>query len=341
MEPPEVFYTWEWARSAHAAYHAVLKPLLFLGYNGDKLAGVASLAIDAAADTITFLTATTADYCDFLSAPENRAEFAESVFAELGKIQPNFIALANLPENSMTTASVQGAARKNKFHLFMRSAYLCARVELGSSNQRSEMKSTLNGKKKFRRYLREMERKGRVTFAHLQSEDEIRRALPEFADAHVARFRETGRMSSLSTPERRFFLEELVRRFAGAGIVTLSELRIGDRPVAWNYGFQFHGSWFWYQPTFDSREEENSPGICLLARIIAEACDIEAMKIIDLGLGAEGYKERFGNGTRQTLYVTATKSRRRHLWEIIRYHSARLLKQSPKVESALRRLLNR
>jgi len=42
--------------------------------------------------------------------------------------------------------------------------------------------------------------------------ENIQAALPAFADAHVARFLATGRISSLATPERRFFLEELARR---------------------------------------------------------------------------------------------------------------------------------
>jgi CelD/BcsL family acetyltransferase involved in cellulose biosynthesis len=136
-------------------------------------------------------------------------------------------------------------------------------------------------------------------------------------------------------------MQELAKGLAGAGVVTLSLLKIGGRPVAWNYGFQFQGSWFWYQPTFDSREEENSPGHCLLSRIVMEACDMKTMAVVDLGLGAEGYKERFGNSTRQTLYVTLTKSRRHHIQQIARYRAASLLKGSPKLELFIRRLLRR
>jgi CelD/BcsL family acetyltransferase involved in cellulose biosynthesis len=223
----------------------------------------------------------------------------------------------------------------------MRPACLSVQVVLGSAEQRREIKSALAGKKKLRRYLRAMEREGPVTFAHLQSADRIQAALPEFINAHVARFRSTQRLSVLSTPERRLFLEELARRFSGSEVVTLSILMVGDRPVAWNYGFQFHGSWFWYQPTFDSRQEENSPGQCLLSRIITEACDMDGIRAVDLGLGAEGYKERFGNSTRQTLDVTVTKSWSRHLREIMRYRAASALKRSPKVESTVRRLLRR
>jgi CelD/BcsL family acetyltransferase involved in cellulose biosynthesis len=341
MEQPEVFYTCEWALAVQSAYQASLAPLLFLGYEGDDLAGVASLATDAAEENVSFLAGTTADYCEFLSQPDRRAEFVDAVFAELGKMKAGFVALASLPEDSATPAALRAAAKKHGFHVYERPACLCAQVDLGSKEQRQELKTSMTSYRKVRRYLKAMEREAPVKFLHLQSEAEIQAALPGFADAHVARFRATQRVSFLSPPERRFFLEELARRFSGAGVVTLSMLMIGDRPVAWIYGFQFHGSWFIYQATFDRRQEEHSPGHCLLSTIVAEACDMDGMKVVDLGVGAEGYKGRFGNSTRQTLYVTVTKSRLRHLREIARYRAATMLKQSPQVESAVRRVLRR
>lgn len=334
-----MFYTCEWALAVQSAYQASLKPLLLLGYEADELVGVASLATDPREKEIRFLAANTADYCDFLTPPELRAEFIDAVFSALRKTDAASISLANLPADSGTPDALRDTAGEYGFHIHMRPAYLCAQVELGSVEQREQLKASLVGKKKLRRYLREMEKKGQVTFAHLQSWEEIQPALPIFADAHVARFLHTRRVSSLAAPERRFFLEELAQRFDGRGVVTLSLLKIQDRPVAWNYGFQFHGSWFWYQPTFDSSQEENSPGHCLLSRIVIEACDMDGMQRVDLGLGAEGYKERFGNSTRQTLHVTLTGSWGRHLREMLRYKAASALKRSPKLESAVRKIL--
>jgi CelD/BcsL family acetyltransferase involved in cellulose biosynthesis len=341
MERPEVFYTCEWALAVQSAYQSSLKPLLFLGYEGEDLIGVASLATDTAEESVVFLAATTADYCEFVTHPQQRAEFTDAVFAELGKLKAGLVALASIPEDSATSVALQAAAEKHGFHVYTRPACVCLQVELGSEEQRREIKSALASKKKLRRYLRIMEREGPVTFAHLQSPAQIQAALPEFINAHVARFQSTQRTSVLSTPERRFLLEELARRFSDSEVVTLSMLMIGGRPVAWNYGFQFHGSWFWYQPTFDSRQEENSPGQCLLSRIVSEACDMDGMNVVDLGLGAEGYKERFNNSTRRTLDLTMTKSWSRHLREIARYRAASALKRSPKVEAAVRRVLRR
>jgi CelD/BcsL family acetyltransferase involved in cellulose biosynthesis len=339
MERPEVFYTCEWALAIQSAYQSSLTPLLFLGYEGEDLVGAASLATDASEENVGFLAATTADYCEFVTHPDQRTAFVDAVFAELGKLKAGLVALASIPEDSATPVAVHAAAEKHGFHVYTRPACVCLQVELGSGEQRREIKSALAGKKKLRRYLRAMEREGPVTFAHLRSAGQIQAALPQFVDAHVARFRSTQRISVLSTPERRFFLEELARQFSGGEVVTLSMLMVGNRTVAWNYGFQFHGSWFWYQPTFDSRYEGNSPGQCLLSRIVAEACDMDEMDVVDLGLGAEGYKERFGNSTRVTVDVTITKSWSRHLREIVRYRAASTLKRSPKVESAIRGLL--
>lgn len=341
MERPEVFYTCEWALAVQSAYQASLKPLLLLGYEGERLVGVASLATDAGERHISFLAATTGDYCEFLSLPNRRAEFVDAVFAELGKMKASSTALANLPADSASPDAVRAAAGRHGFHLYLRPAYLCAQVELGSGEQRQALKTSLATKKKLRRYLREMEREGPVRFSHLHSWEEIQAGLPAFADAHVAHFQATRRSSSLATPERRRFLEELARRFSGTGVVTLSTLMVNGQPVAWNYGFQFQGSWFWYQPTFDSRWEQHSPGYSLLARIVIEACDRNDMNRVDLGLGAEGYKERLGNGTRQTLYVTATKSWLRHLREIARYRASSLLTHFPTTESVVRGVLNR
>jgi hypothetical protein len=110
---------------------------------------------------------------------------------------------------------------------------------------------------------------------------------------------------------------------------------------AWNYGFQFQGTWFWYQPTFVNDLEKYSPGFCLLAKLIEEAADDPAVQTVDLGLGAEEYKDRFANQTRETLYVTVNRSVARHYREIIRYHAAKVVRASPRIEKAARDLRQR
>jgi CelD/BcsL family acetyltransferase involved in cellulose biosynthesis len=341
MEPTEVFYTYEWALAIQTAYGASVRPLLVMAYEGTDLVGIASLAVDCAGKSASFLASNTADYCDFLSAPQHRVEFVRAALSELRKINIDSIAFANVPEGSPTSAALRDKSGLEAWHVFIRPAYACARVELGTAEARETLKNSLLAKKKLRRYLREMEREGPITFEHAKPSEEIHKYLPAFAEAHVARFLATGKVSSLSSFERRRFLEELAKRFDGSGVVTLSMLKVRDRPIAWNFGFQFQGSWFWYQPTFESCQEQNSPGHCLLSRIVIDACGMDGMRVIDLGLGAEGYKERFANTVRHTLHASLTKSKAQHLSTLVRFQTVGALKRSPKIESIVRSVLRR
>ncbi len=338
-ERPEVFYTCEWALAMQAAYEASLKPLLFTGYDGDELVAVACLATDSTGKIASFLCANTADYCEFVSAPQWRAEFIDGVFAELQRLKVSEMKLANLPADSATPAALEVAARRHGFYLYIRPAYVCPQVDLGSVAQRRELKATLMNKRQLRRCLRAMEREGPVECTYLRSWPHIEAALPGFIAAHVARYRATQRVSILTTPERRLFLEDLARRFGQTGTVTLTILKIETRPVAWSYGFQFEGSWFLYQTTFDTRDEDNSPGYCILGKILMEACDNTELQRVDMGLGEEGYKAWFANSTRQTVHATLTRSLSGHLKNVARYRTASLLKRSPQVESTVRALL--
>jgi CelD/BcsL family acetyltransferase involved in cellulose biosynthesis len=341
MEQPQIVYRIEWALAVQSAYGATLRPLLFLGYDGDDLVGVACLATDVAEQTVSFLTATTGDYCDFVAHPRHRAEFVNQVFAELRQLGLCNLTLANLPAESATLSAFQNEGKNHGFHAYLRPAYSCPRVDLGFETQRQELQTTVSRKRQLRRCMKALEREATVTFSYLRTWPEIQAELPAFFDAHSARFRAKQGVSFLSTSERQHFMEDLARRFSATGDITLSILRIGDRPIAWSFGFQAYGSWFLYQTTFDIRCQENSPGYCLIARIIIEACAMTSLHVVDLGLGAEAYKEWFANGARQTLHATLTTSSLRHLQGIARHRIAAEIKRFPKVETVIRNARSR
>ena len=341
MECPEVFYTYQWATAVQCTYRSSLVPFLVLAYEADTLVGVVALATDPGDHTASFLAATTADYCDFLSHPSHREPLVQAAFSELRKARIEKMELANLPADSATPRAIRSAATKHGYRVFLRSAYLCAQVQLGSGERREDLKNGLLHKKMFRRNFKALGTQGVVSVVHLRSWDEIEEVLPKYSAAHVARFLATGRISNLVKADRRLFLHQLARSLSAAGWMTLTCLMVGDQPIAWNYGFQFGGSWFWYQPTFDSEQEQYSPGYCLLLKIITEACDDSEMAIVDLGLGAEGYKERLANGTLPTLHGTVTRSLGPFVVAFARYWLAQAVKLSPRLESGIRTGLRR
>jgi CelD/BcsL family acetyltransferase involved in cellulose biosynthesis len=343
VDRPQVFYTYEWSLAVQRAYRASLHPLLFLAYDdGESLCGVAGLAADADGGRASFLCATTGDYCDFLSLPEHKRAFVAGVLAELQKVSIGEITLTNLPADSNTIPALQQASGQNDYRWFARTAYVCAQVSLGKLERRAgENKPVLPGRKMVRRSLSAMGRDAPVRLDHARAWDAAGPILPQFMQAHVARFLATGRISNMARPERRVFLEELAKLLSESGWLTLTRMMSGDNTLAWNYGFQFHGTWFWYQPTFDSDLEKYSPGFCLLAKLVEEAADNPGLRTVDLGLGAEEYKERFANQTRETLYVTLRASAAQHAREILRYRAAEIIKTSPRLEAGARAVIAR
>ena len=342
VHQPQIFYTYEWALAVQHAYGATLHPLLFLAYDEQNgLCGLAALAADAASGAVSFLCATTGDYCDFLALPEHRKAFVAEVLAELKRRKVREIKLANLPADSATVAALRCAARTEHYQSFARTGYICAQVSLASLLRRGENKPVLPRKKMLRRFLNAMGREAPIRLEHARSWEQAEGVLPEFIESHIGRFLVTGRISNLVRKEPRLFLAELAKLLAQQGWFALTTFAAGRQVFAWNYGFQFLGTWFWYQPTFDSDFEKYSPGFCLLAKLVEEAADKPELHTLDLGLGAEDYKERFANQTRETLYVTLNRSRLRHLREFVRYYSAALLKMQPALERRTRSVLAR
>jgi CelD/BcsL family acetyltransferase involved in cellulose biosynthesis len=333
MQRPEVFYTYEWALAVYRAYDVQMVPLLLLAYEEDSLVGVAALAINISCETV-FLASTTADYCDFVCHPRNRTEFMDSVFAELRKLNVETLRLANLPADSATAVVLKRTGRKSGYSVFSRRAYSCAQVVIDSPENRKMVRESVQ--RRMRRYTKTLGKNKTVHCSHSRSLDDIAAQLPAFAKAHVARFLSTGRISNLARPERRVFLEELASLLWSSGWITVSRLMVEEQVVAWNYGFQFAGSWFWYQPTFASDFQQYSPGLWLLSKIVEEACESVEFSRIDLGLGAEGYKDRLATASRQTLHVTVTVSTLGCWKERIRYHSAATIRSVPQLEAWVR-----
>jgi CelD/BcsL family acetyltransferase involved in cellulose biosynthesis len=339
-DQPQVFYTWEWAHAVHLAYGEELRSWLAIAREGPVLAGLVALALDSQ-NRAVFLTSATADYCDFLSRPERRPEFVDAVLEQLRQAGMSELSLSNLPADSPTVSALKDAASRHGFHFYSRDAYDCARVILGSPDQRAELKAKLGKKKTFRRSMHALARDGAVQVSHLLRWEQVEPVLPEFANAHIARFLATGRISNLARVSRRLFLHELARLLCETGNLALSRFMMGQKAIAWNYGFRFRGCWFWYQPTFESSLEVHSPGRLLLANMLIEACEDPSVQIFDLGLGAEGYKERVANSSRPTLQVTLSQSPGRITREKVRFRAAQVAKRSPRLEVAIRTTLAR
>ena len=241
MEQPEVFYTWEWTAAVVRSCQQ-LRPLIFAAYRDQTLVGVVALEENR---DVTFLTAPTADYCDFVSSPNDRREFVELVIGELARQSLGSMKLSNIPAAS---SSVPALRPRNAYAQFSRPAFTCAQILLESPEQRTEAIAVARNSPKRTARLSKF---GVIHIEHCTNWEAFSGEFPSFVKAHIARFVSQGRTSSLADPDRRRFVEELGKLLSKQGSLRCSVLRLGDKPVAWHFGMAFQGKWFWYQPAFN------------------------------------------------------------------------------------------
>ena len=337
MENPEVFFTYQWALAASRGFQERLSPLLFLMYDSGQLAGVVALAIDPNAPRAAFfLTSSTADYCDIVSTPENRKAVMLALLPEIQKLGLSDLVFANVPANSATLQELPSIAGSRNFYVTSRTAYNCGVVQLGGEEQRETLLRTLATRGREKRALKKLTTLGSVKVIHLTEPEQIGVSLESIVSAQISRFLASNRVSPLVGPERRTFLHQLSDLLSHSGWLKISQLEIDGRAVAWNYGFRFGGSWFWYLPTFQMEYEHVSPGSCLLRLMVEEGARDASLQWLDLGLGDEPYKERFANNTRQTRYVHLSRGFQRHVASLARQALTRAADRFPQVGNKLR-----
>ncbi len=338
MENPEVFLTYQWALAAGRGFQSRLSPRLFLLYEAEQLMGVAALALDPdAPQALFFLTSSTADYCDVVSAPATRRQVLHELLNEIRRLGFRDMVFANVPANSATLDSLAAAAGPQRFYVTSRPAYNCGVVELSGEEQREALLQNLTAKSREKRALKRLTNLGAVKVIHLTEAEQIGPSVESIISAQISRFLASERVSPLVGSERRAFLRHLGNLLSQSGWLKISQLEINDRPVAWNYGFRFGGSWFWYLPTFQMDYEHVSPGSCLLRLLVEQGAKDSSLSRLDLGLGDEAYKDRFANKVRQTRYVHITRGMVRHALSTARESLSSLAARHPALGDKLRR----
>jgi CelD/BcsL family acetyltransferase involved in cellulose biosynthesis len=337
MDNPEVFFTYQWALAASRGFQSRLSPLLVLMYDSGRLAGIAALAVDPNAPrAVFFLTSSTADYCDIVSAPANRQAVLLALLQEIKNLGLSGLVLANVPANSTTLKELPGVAASNHFYLTSRAAYSCGVVQLEGEEQRESLLRTLSTRSREKRALKKLSTLGEVKVIHLTEPEQIGVSLESIVSAQISRFLASNRVSPLVGPERRTFLRQLSDLLSHSGWLKISQLEIDGQAVAWNYGFRFGGSWFWYLPTFQMEYEHVSPGSCLLRLMVEEGARDASLRWLDLGLGDEAYKSRFANNTRETRYVQLSRGLPRHVASLARQKLTSTADRFPQFGNKLR-----
>jgi CelD/BcsL family acetyltransferase involved in cellulose biosynthesis len=116
----------------------------------------------------------------------------------------------------------------------------------------------------------------------------------EFVQALVRqkrrRYQETGSRDPLSKPHFRNFYLTLTKRYSSTDLIQVSALRVGSTIVATHLGMVFRNRFYWLIPAYEAGNwARYSPGGLLMQRLVERSIS-EGLKIFDLTIGDEAYK---------------------------------------------------
>lgn len=137
-----------------------------------------------------------------------------------------------------------------------------------------------------RRQLRRLEGLGPVSFRVLQpaETDTALTWLPEILAQHTEKWPNSYKLPG--------FHAALVREALPAGLLHVSELKVGNAVVSRHLGFSYRRRFYWYMPVYDPAYQNHSPG-----KVHLYFCALDAIgrggKIFDLLRGEEDYKRQW------------------------------------------------
>jgi CelD/BcsL family acetyltransferase involved in cellulose biosynthesis len=127
------------------------------------------------------------------------------------------------------------------------------------------------------------------------------------------------------------FLEEI----AALGWLRSYVLLMNERPIAFQHGYQYQGTYAGQGRAYDQEFAELSPGSVLTYCVLEDLQQVEPLQVWDLGFGDMPYKHRFANDQHETAVVYFV---RRNRWRFLLTVQKRLDSAYTFIRSALVRL---
>jgi CelD/BcsL family acetyltransferase involved in cellulose biosynthesis len=294
----EIFSGFAWAKAwwrAFGAKHSLVTPVVM---DGDSVVGILPLVVESG--TLKFLGSPHADYNDILCEPD-RPEVAESALrCVLQSTDWKKAVLENVSEGSRLRRLSEAFPRDLQNRLEWIFSSPCPAIVL-TENRDTTLRSLL-GKDSLRRHYNKLKKIGKLQFRHIEDRDEIREALPQFFQQHVARRAMAGGTSRFSDDASTQFYYHLVEELDPTCDLRFSVVELDGRPIAYHLGFELDGKLVWYKPSFDVDYWDYSPGEVLI-RSLLEYVGTRSVEEIDFTVGDESFKGRFANEIRSNFTV--------------------------------------
>jgi CelD/BcsL family acetyltransferase involved in cellulose biosynthesis len=306
-----VFQTLPWQTCWWRAFAADHELRVLLAWCGTRLIGVAPLmmrkecsALGRTRQCLHFIGSTNhaSDYCDFIIDPEY-PQALDALLSAACELPFDRIDLSHLPSKSANRERIAQLLRGAGLHI---SDDVQNEAPVRILGNTADDRKAAN-KTSLRRNKRYFEKQGTLRHERITATDDILRRLPAFFEQHRRRWDGTDWPSLFLAAEQRRFYRDIVRELAPTGALTFDVVWLDEEPLAFHLGFEFHGTFIWYKPTFDVRHAQKSPGQVLLKFLLEDAIN-RKLSEFDFTIGPEGFKHRFANEVRHIHRIVGFRS---------------------------------
>jgi CelD/BcsL family acetyltransferase involved in cellulose biosynthesis len=243
---------------------------------------------------LNFVSDPYADYLDMLIDPAVEPSLIhQEFFAHLRrglKEHWDVVQLREVPKTSSTLAYLQedGGGERS---VTLRPSSVCPRLEL---NDEAATARAL-GIKEYAVKQRRLGQIAPLACHHFAAPADIEARLPAYMAMHLRQWSpKLGRGISFDDATIERFYREAIRFLAPHGLLLLTELTLGGRPLAYYYGF-IHRQTFWgYRPTYDVSMAKYSPG-AVMHRLMFIDLKERGFRTFDFMRGDYAYKYRYAN----------------------------------------------
>lgn len=293
-----LFLTWEWVYTwwKHLAEERRLQ--ILAARCGGRLVGIAPLAWRSRRwrrllpfPALEFIGSSSAgsDYLDFII---RRGEERQTLIALAEYLAGNKLML-ELPRVRNTVSNASGFARETICRGWTAARLVtdvCPFIDLSAHTWESYLAGLGSAHRyNFRRRLRKLEKEWHVSFEQVECEQMRAVALRMLIELHRRRWHERGDPGAFNTRGLVGFHEELSRIALERAWLRLFVLRLNGTPAAALYGFNYHGTFYFYQSGFDPKFNRYSVGLVAMGLAIRHALE-EKARIYDFLRGDEPYK---------------------------------------------------
>ncbi len=287
-----VYLTWEWVR-AWWETQATGQLLLIAAEQEGRIVALAPFYAER--KIVFFLGTGESDYMDFIGDIGD-PEVLDAILETARRCTPDFegFKFFAVLECSRTGQRLKDAADRLGLEIYIKETWPAPIVDLVG---KSEYTQAATNKKFLLKRERFFRHRGLLELRQFRDGNAILPHLDGFFAQHVARWASGAAPSPFVEPEQRAFYERLTRLAAHTGWLRLSRLDWDGRPIAFEYGWCYGGTYFGGPSCFAVDLARRSPGQVLLRNLILNAID-EGVQCYDFGTGDEPYKFHFATHLR-------------------------------------------